>query len=587
MKFCKKWIDLDRKGEIMEIKKKVDVIVVGGGIAGVSAAIRAHNNGLKVFLACKGLVGKSGASPFAGILGGYRPPGGYASPQYDWFNMLVRQKTHWLGDQDYMKSLAEYTSSQYLQDLEDIGVYIRRKTNGSLLTNIGPSLITIAPKWGLSSMVVMEYLKSEMIKRRIDFTEETYVTSVLTRDGQVAGAILLNILTGEIYSVQAKAVFMATGLANRLCKRSTGTREQTANGIAMAYRLGIPVQGLEMQWFHTNDIARPKCWQRLHMFPNQIPGTAEVGWLRNSDGEVFFTQNQFPNCIPPYFMQCRQLIKEVYKGKARKDGGYYQDYRHVEPDVLEEHAYQLYPLKKLGINPTKQLIELGMSWHMTFGGIRTNNKLETEIKGLYAIGGVSGTYCPGINAAIHDSIYIERLGVFEDIKTSNLLNPVRADIDKEERQLLKLLRTEPRQGLLPERIKVKIRQIMWDYMSYNKNETGMVKALEELNEVKNRFVPQMRLDSNTRLYNWDWVDAIDIEDMLIACEISIEQSRFRKESRGPHYREDYPFVDNENWIVNVVAKKINGDMKVYKEPITLKYAFPEEPMKEDILSCLW
>jgi succinate dehydrogenase/fumarate reductase flavoprotein subunit len=83
------------------------------------------------------------------------------------------------------------------------------------------------------------------------------------------------------------------------------------------------------------------------------------------------------------------------------------------------------------------------------------------------------------------------------------------------------------------------------------------------------------------------VDAIDIEDMLIACEISIEQSRFRKESRGPHYREDYPFVDNENWIVNVVAKKINGDMKVYKEPITLKYTFPEEPMKEDILSCLW
>lgn len=571
----------------MDIRKRIDVLVIGGGAAGVRAAVRAHDNGLKVFLACKGLVGKSGATPFAGILGGYKPTGGYSAPKFDWFNMLTKYKTHWLGEHDYMKSLAEYTGSQFLQDMEEIGVYLRRKADGSILTNIGQSLITVAPKWGLSSLVIMEYLKSEMIRRKIDYAEETYVTSLLSRDGQVVGAILLDILIGEIYAIEAKAVFVATGLANMLCKRSTGTREQTANGIAMAYRIGAPVQGLEMQWFHTNDVARPKCWQRLHLFPNQIPGTAEVGWMRNSDGEVFFTQNQFPYCVPPYFMQCRQLIKEVYRGKARKDGGYYQDYRHVEPEVLEEHAYQLYPLKKLGIKPNEQVIEVGMSWHMTFGGIRVNDKLGSDVTGLYAIGGVAGTYCAGVNAACHDPIYLERKGVFEDIKAIRLLEPNPEDIRMEEKRLSNYLREEPREGYLPAQVKVRIRQIMWDYMSYNKNETGMVKALEELNEVKEKYIPKMRLDSTTRRYNWDWVDAVDIEDMLVACEIAIQHSRFRKESRGPHYREDYPFVDNENWIVNVVARRVDGGMKVYKEPITLKYATPEEPLKEDFLSCLW
>ncbi|MFX0202743.1 MAG: FAD-binding protein [Candidatus Hodarchaeota archaeon] len=571
----------------MEKVIDTDVLIVGGGAAGVWAAIRAYDNGLKPYLACKGLVGKSGATLFAGILGGYRPPEGYATPQFDWFNMLVKYKTHWLGDHDYMKSLAEYTGGNFLRDIEEIGVYIRRKADGKILTNIGKSLITVAPKWGLSSMVIMEYLKSEMIRRNIEFVEETYVTSLLMNNGRVVGATLLNILSGEFYVVRAKAVFMATGLANVLCKRSTGTREQVGNGIAMAYKAGAPIQGLEQQWFHTNDIARPKCWQRLHLFPNQIPGTSEVGWMRNSDGEVFFTQNQFPYCVPPYFMQCRQLIKEVYNGKAKKDRGYYQDYRHVEPEVLEEHAYQLYPLKKLGINPNREIIEVGMSWHMTFGGIRVNNKMESEVKGLYALGGVTGTYCAGVNAASHDPMLIEREGVFEDVKGEELLKLNEREVDDEKNRLFNLLRVEPRDGYLPAQVKKRIREIMWEHMSYNKNEKGMVKALEELAEVKEKYIPRMRLDSLARGYNWDWVDAIDIEDMLISCEIAIQESRFRKESRGPHYREDYPFVDNRNWIVNVVAKKVSGEMKIYKEPIELKYATPDEPLKEDFLSCLW
>lgn len=563
-----------------------DILIIGGGAAGVWSAIRAHNNGLKPYLACKGLVGKSGATIFAGILGGYKPPGGFTA-QSDWFNILCKHKTHWLGDQDYMKSLAEYTGRQFLEEIERIGVYIRRKEDGTLLTNLGKSLITVAPKWGLSSMVLMQYLKGEMVRRKIPFVEETYVTSLIEEDHRVVGATLLDIVTGEFYAVRAKAVFVATGISNALCKRSTATREQVGNGIAMAYRVGAPIQGLEQQWFHTNDIASPKCWQRLHLFPNQIPGSAEVGWMRNSEGEVFFTQNQFPYCIPPYFMQCRQLIKEIYNGKARKDGGYYQDYRHVEREVLDEHGYQLYPLKKLGIDVSKDLIEVGISWHMTFGGIRVNRKLESEVKGLYALGGVAGTYCAGVNAASHDAMVIEREGVFEDIRNTSLaqLNP--GKLDSEKNRIWGYLKPERSGSLLPAQVKKHIREIMWDHMSYNKSEEGMVKALEKLEDVRQNLLPNVGLGTLSKRHNRDWVDAIDIEDMLICCEIAIQESRYRKESRGPHYREDFPFVDNEQWIVNVVARNEQGKMKIYSEPIELKYASPQPPMKEDFLSSLW
>src|SRR3989337_2786695 len=123
----------------------------------------------------------------------------------------------------------------------------------------------------------MEILRKEILTKRIPLLQETMVTSLLMNDGQVVGVTVLDIVRGEFIVVRAKSVIVATGPSNYLATRSTATREQCANGFAMAYRAGAQMQDLEIQWWHCSDIAHPKSWIRVHIYPNPMPAPKETG----------------------------------------------------------------------------------------------------------------------------------------------------------------------------------------------------------------------------------------------------------------------------------------------------------------------
>ncbi len=141
--------------------------------------------------------------------------------------------------------------------------------------------------------------------------------------------------------MQARAVVLATGYSDRLHKRSTGTREMSADGIAMAWRAGATLVNMEMQWWHTNDIADPPTWQRMQVYPNPMLGSEKSARMVNSAGEEFFNQQQDdPLAFGPYTVQLKALAKQVHAGKARYDGGYYAGFDHCDPAEVE--AYTTY-----------------------------------------------------------------------------------------------------------------------------------------------------------------------------------------------------------------------------------------------------
>ena len=131
----------------------------------------------------------------------------------------------------------------------------------------------------------------------------------------------LQVLTGEYVVVLAQAMILATGYSDRLHARSTGTREMSADGIAMAWRAGASMVNLEMQWWHTNDVAHPPTWQRMQIYPNPMLGSEKSARMVNSAGEEFFNQQKDdPLAFGPYTVQLKALAKQVHAGKARYDG---------------------------------------------------------------------------------------------------------------------------------------------------------------------------------------------------------------------------------------------------------------------------
>lgn len=559
-----------------------DVVVIGGGAAGAHAALKVCAEGLNVLLVVKGFLGRSGCSIFAGNLQLVNTRVS-AEEEEKWLTIRTKHMGGYLLEQDYVKRANRFTESEFYPEMERRGLYIRRNAEGTFIKSEGRGTNVWAPLQGYSGTFVMELLRKEILSKRIPLLQETMVTSLLMDEGKVVGVTLLDILRGEFITVRAKAVIVATGPSNYLATRSTGTREQCANGFAMAYRAGAQMQDIEIQWWHCSDIAWPKAWTRLHIYPNPMPATKETVRLYNSEGEMFFEQGMYPLAMQPYFLQLKHLYPHVKNGKARWNGGYFAGYTHIDPDIMEQYSYQTQFLKALGLDLSKDLIECGISWHMTLGGIRTNTEtMETSLPGLYAAGGVGSHGVGTITFVSYDGTLAAR-GACERAKAIAPPRLPEEQIAREEQRVLARLKAKPEAGLIPAQVKKRIREIMWEKMGYVKSEAKMGEALGQLAEVREKLVPRMGLESLSRSWNYDWVDALDVEDMLDICELTIHSAKVRQESRGAFFREDHPYIDNKNWLRHTVVSRSGDGLRIETVPVELKYIRPESE-REDFLS---
>lgn len=552
---------------------RTDVLVIGGGAAGAQAALKAADRGARVTMVVKGLLGKSGCSIFASHLPYYDES--TAEKASDRYRYAVRYYNHYLTDQEHVRRMGVFMRTEFAAELERLGVYWLRGEDDRPLTPPNRVPIVVAHQQGASGPVLMEKRRREVIQRGIPLLEECAATALLVREGRVVGATVLDCRRGTLSVVLARATVLATGHSDYLASRATATREQSADGIAMALRIGAELANLEIQWWHVSDMAQPRAWMRMHIYPNPLLGTTESSRLYNGQGEVFYEQKTHsPASSAPYVEQARRLALEVQGGRARWDGGYYTGYDHIPPEVIKAYQRQAKVWDKLGLDVSRHRLECGITWHMRQGGVNVDTSaMRSSVPGLYVAGGVGAHYLGGVGPVSYDGKVAGIAAAEEALGGAEPVLPAEQAAD-EERRVFGFLRTGDT-GPFPIEVKLAIRDVMWE-LGYVKNETKLRAALDKILRLSEEALPRLRLRSTSRRWNTGWTDAIDVAAMLEACEATLRSALLRKESRGPFYREDYPYVDNEHWLAKVIVQRVDGQWRSRIEPIPTPHLQPDK-----------
>ncbi len=579
---------------------ETDVLIVGGGAAGCAAAMRAREHGADVLMVVKGKMGRSGATPLASCLGAPSPiPGPYPVLKllkkiYSGVSDVARlpvpatyadamramlQIHCWLVDQDYFLDFALWVEKEFYPALERDGTYVLRDEAGAPEVPHGNNPYFVLQSHGMTGYLFGEAKRKEVLASGIPVMEEATVFSLLRgAGGEVGGALVLDSLRGRLYEVVAKTTILATGHTNWLSRRSTGTREMAANGLAMALGAGAELQNLEIQWYHASDMAYPDSWMRLHHYPNPLTATDRQGVMVNAAGEPYMRIADH-DVIMPYTIQVKELYKQVKAGRARWDGGNFTTFREVEPELLKKYQYHWEFYEKIGKDMSKDPLECAPTWHMSAGGVRADlSNMRTGVPRLYIAGAIGGHMLGGLPLATFDGEVAGEAAAREVLRRGapkRLPGPV----GEGEARLAGLL-TEPsrernERDIAPIQLKKRIREVVWEHMMYEKTGAGLEEALATFDRIEAEAVPNMRLRSASPRYNTDLLDALDVQDMLDVCRAAAHASLAREESRGPHFRADFPFTDNDNWLKLIVVRREGGELRTRLEPVRQKYLRPQ------------
>ncbi len=542
----------------------VDVLVIGSGVAGLYAAIETSRHGVDVTLVSKSLLGRGGCSRMAAVFYSRHLPLTSSELEQD-FQRQMQDMGYGLAEKCVMKRIIE-SGPEFARELEQMGIYWRRGLDDKIIIFPHPRYYVFASMHGETGARIVTCLRDEFLRRGITYLEETMVTSLLTYGGEVVGATALSLSNGEFFVIRAKAVILATGHAGGyLWRYSTATRDVCGDGVAMAYKVGTELIDLEMQTWHSSDQLWPESARRLvHQFIPiypPIPG----GHLLNVKGERLMPSERLTS-KDTWVMAVWEQMK---KGLTDKREGIFLSYRHLDEKdlkMLEDHYFIYSTIKKLGYDVPKDLVPVGTSAHTTNGGIRINELGETSVPRLYAAGGVCGNNFP----VMHSGLWGGKVCSKQASNLARNSGVPKLDwkqIRNEEKRVFNLLRMKTSGGLSPAQIKRKIRNLMWDKMWFVKNERDMKEALGEIRKIRREAKRKMGLNSVTKIYNHEWVDALDVFFMLDVSELMIAASLMRKESRGCFQREDYQKTDEENWSKHIVLKLENGSLKAYTVPI--------------------
>jgi succinate dehydrogenase / fumarate reductase flavoprotein subunit len=570
---------------------ETDVVVMGGGAAGTFAALKLEEAGIKPLIIAKGIIGKSGATVFAGnmILCG-RTLDGTETEAAAVTDFFIRWYNHFLIDQEFVRKAEKWIEENYYPELEEIGLYFRRDDQGQIVKSHGVVRGIAARQQGQSGMLLIDRRRKQLRQRQIPTLEETAVTKILQgKNGEVLGVVAFHYPTGEIHVVRAKAVVVATGPSDRIAARATGTREQSGDGLALTYRAGGELLNLEIQWWHASDFKWPPTWQRMHVYPNPLVGTGDTARMYNSKDEVFFDQSvDAPLAYAPYPTQIKRVIQQVQAGKATLQGGYYTGYDHIDPTVLHLYARQLKAFAKVGLPPSKARVESQPSWHYRQGGINVDpHTLTTNIPGLLVAGAVGGHHNGSLAFVTHDGYQVAETLKEQRVGAKTLPELPQGQVNEEIVRISELLRAVPKNGITPMAVKKKIRDVMYEKMSVVKSKEGMERGLEEISRIRAEDAARMGLVNLTRQQNFGWLDSVDVYNLLDVCEVTIRSALNRTESRGPFYRIDYPYTDNKNWIKkNIVSRDGSGQIKFRHEPYEMPYIKPEFE-REDYFHVDW
>ncbi|MFA5770674.1 MAG: FAD-binding protein [Patescibacteria group bacterium] len=537
---------------------KTDILVIGAGGAGIRAAIEAKKSGLSVFLLGKEVLGCAHTGmAMGGMNAAMVKP---ATPEFH--AQITIEGGYFINNYKMVKVFGEEMPAR-IYDLESYGVIFDRLDSGEFYTWAGPKQkhplnVCVGDYTGRE---MMQGLVDEARKLKIKYTDEFFVSKLLTVKGQVVGAIGINIRNAETVVFQAKSVILASGGAGRMYKVTTNAMSNTGDGYAMALDAGAELIDMEMVQFHPTGMANtPSTLGVLVTEKTRAHG----GILRNRLGERFMSK-YYPKEMELAKRDevSRSIYTEVAAGLGTKNNSVYLHVDHWTRDKILEIIPDVYEqYKNTGVDISREPMEIYPSMHHMMGGVKINEWGETIIPGLYAVGevagGVHGANRLGGNSIAEGQVFGRRAGIAaakfsKKIKYSQL---PKEEMEKEQTRIFSFINRKT--GIIPHKVEDKLKQIMWDKVGIFRDEKKLIEAKKAIAKLKIES-KKMKTRTSLKERNRDLQDCLEIENMLKTAESVVDAAILRKESRGAHSRTDFPKA-LEEWRKNIVVKNKNGKL---------------------------
>lgn len=535
-----------------------DVLIIGSGGAGARAAIEVDNAGLKALIVSKGLSFRSGCTGMA--------EGGYnavfkAVDEEDTIDAHIYDTLKggsYLNDSKLVDILVN-ESPKRLIDLENYGALFDRQESGKINQRAfgGQQYRRTCFQGDRTGHEIITALKEEITKRDIETLDEVMVTNLIlsqdARPPRVIGAVGLDLKNSDIIFLQAKSVIIATGGAGQLYPVTSNTVQKNGDGYALAWNVGANLIDMEEVQFHPTGMVAPESKKGV-LVTEAVRG--EGGILLNKNKERFMKKYSPEKMeLSTRDVVARSIYTEIIEGRGTENGGVYLDISHLDADVIEEKLETMVlQFKDVDVDITKEPMEVAPTAHHFMGGVKINEKCESSIANLYAAGEASG----GVHGA-------NRLGgnaladtqVFGKIAGENAAKAAKT-VDFEENPEMFKAEEDRITGLIkdgsvkPQELKKRIKQLMWEKVSIIRNEKNLNEALKELMEMK-KSLNDLKVEDKKQ-YNTDLQTALEVINMVQIATLVVKSAILRRESRGAHFREDYPETRDE-WKKSIVLNK--------------------------------
>jgi len=557
------------------VEAKHDVLVIGAGCAGMRAAIEAHDQGANVALLSKIHPVRSHSGAAEGGINAALGNASDDSPEEHAFDTV--KGSDYLGDQDAIEILCEEAPADVHQ-LERWGAVFSRTEEGKIAQR--PFGAAGAPRTAyaadITGHVLIHVLYEQVMKRELRVYEEFFAWQLVINADRCQGVIAWDLLNGGLKTIGAKTVILATGGAGRLYTGTTNAYACTGDGIAMALRVGVPLEDMEMMQFHPTTLA-----------PTGVLITegcrGEGAYLLNSENDRFL-KRYAPNAME---LASRDVISraeqtEIDEGRGL-DGNVLLDLRHLGAErILERlHGTRELSMTFAGVDPIYDPIPVRPGAHYHMGGVDTDTWGLTSMEALYAAGecacvSVHGANRLGGNALMETITFGKRAGAHAAewaLTHTTVEGPrsVEADAERELKELLD--RTE---GERPWSIRNELAETMHVNFGVFRREDQMLRQGEIVTALKERY-ERVVVDDKGELFNNDLTQALELGFLLDLADCMVVAGLARKESRGAHARpHDYPDRNDDNYLQHTIVTLDDGTPALEWRPVTMTKWEPKE-----------
>lgn len=566
-----------------------DVLIIGGGAAGLRAAIEAHDAGSQVLI-----VSKSGRGDPHTVLarGGINAALATMDPQDNWMVHAADtlREGLFLADYEKVETLCK-NGPDVVDELAKWGARFHREPDGRLTQRFfGAHTYRRTCFFGdWTGKEMIRVLLKQVRLRKIKFVDNVFITKLLRssdvrdragreqsngKNNKILGAAGLDLANKKIVIFRAKCVILAAGGYSRIYRVSSSRNfENYGEGVALAYEAGVDLADMEMVQFHPTGMVWPKKAEGT-LATEAIRG--EGGILLNSRDERFM-KKYYPARLElgPRDVVARSIYREIIAGRGTKHGGVWLDATHMPKEKILERLPTMYDQFKriAGIDISKQKMEVAPTAHYSMGGVVVDSKCETSVKGLFAIGEVvaqvHGANRLGGNSLLGTVVF----GKIAGKVSAEIANGAKKKIAKQKLPVERSIEAYNDKELVPSAFIVKNASgILKQVQRVMEENAGIVKDGEKLRKGRMQILKLKKAFHSRKFRPKDFSDhrnvvcTLEAQSALLVSEAVIKSALIRKESRGAHYRTDFPDTDDGNWRVNIYCRKKGANMVLTTRP---------------------